>query len=123
MRDNVLMRLFVLVSLLSVVPLCLSGCTQLKAYYRPPVCQPGLDEPGFVAARDGRLFLDGRRFRFVGVNVYSLASFPPGSCKYFCGLAHSDARVEEIMREVAAMGGNVIRIDAYQSFTEGGTDF
>lgn len=77
----------------------------------------------FVTAKDGRLYLDGRRYRFVGVNVYSLASFPPDSGKYHCGRAHSDEDVVAIMREVADMGGTVIRLDAYQSFTEGGTDF
>jgi len=80
-------------------------------------------QPGFVGAEDGRLLLDGRRFRFVGVNVYSLASFPPGSGKYYCGLAHGDQDVADIMREVAGMGGSVIRFSAYQAFTEGGTDF
>ncbi len=103
-----------LAACLLLVPTCVNS---------PPI-RPAAPAPsGFVTARDGRLYLDGRRYRFVGVNVYSLASFPPGSGKYFCGLAHSDREVEEIIAEVAGMGGRVIRLDAFQSFTLGGRDF
>ena len=99
----------------------LAGCAPALLHFRQAVPQPVDRE--FVTARDGRLYLGGERYRFVGVNVYSLASFPPGSGKYYCGRAHSDQDVADIMREVAAMGGNVIRLSAYQAFTEGGTDF
>jgi hypothetical protein len=77
----------------------------------------------FVTARGTELELAGKPYRFLGVNVYSLASFPEGSGKYFCGIAHGDKQVTEIIAEVAAMGGNAIRLDAYQSFTDGGRDF
>jgi len=99
---------------IAILPAAGCAAAPLRPVWRPPAA-----EAGFVAVRDGRLFLDGRRYRFVGVNVYSLASFPPGSGKYYCGRPHSDREVEEIMREVAAMGGNVIRFDVYQSFAAG----
>ena len=107
--------------LLAACLVFMAGCVPAMLHFRPAVPQP--EDPGFVTVRDGRLYLGGERFRFVGVNVYSLASFPPGSGKYFCGRAHSDRDVAEIMSEVAAMGGGVIRLSAYQAFTEGGTDF
>ncbi|MEY4745314.1 MAG: hypothetical protein RL272_1259 [Candidatus Parcubacteria bacterium] len=88
---------------------------------RTRAAAPGRE--GIVSARDGHLWLDGRRYRFIGVNVYSLASAPPGSGGFACGNALGDDGVRQIIREVAAMGGNAIRIDAYQSFTAGGTDF
>ena len=78
---------------------------------------------GFVTAEDGDLWLNGRLYRFLGVNVYSLASAAPGSDGFTCGNALTDDGVRELFREVAAMGGNAIRIDAFQSFTAGGTDF
>ncbi len=84
---------------------------------------PTRPEAGLVGARDGQLFLDGQRYRFVGLNVYSLASGPAGSGLYYCGRQHSDADVDAIMNETVAMGASVIRFSAYQSFTAGGADF
>ncbi len=109
-----------LTACLFLTPTCVSSPPIRPAAPAPPA--PSAPS-GFVTARNGRLELDGRRYRFVGVNVYSLASFPPGSGKYFCGVAHSDRQVEEIVAEVADMGGRVIRLDAYQSFTDGGRDY
>jgi endo-1,4-beta-mannosidase len=77
----------------------------------------------FVTSRAGHLRLGASRYRFIGVNVYSLASMPPGSDGFACGEARTDDGVREVLDEVAAMGGNAVRIDAYQSFTAGGTDF
>ena len=120
MRFRISARVFLTLTVLAAVTGQLSGCAAMVRP-RPPVGPPEVAD--FVVARDGHLYLDGRRFRFVGVNVYSLASFPPNSGKYYCGLAHSDRDVADIMGEVAAMGGNVIRLSVYQAFTEGGTDF
>ncbi len=115
---------------LFAAPLVIAGCGLLVncgtiARYAgvgpPPV--PTHVETGFVGARDGQLFLDGQRYRFVGLNVYSLASGPDGSGLFYCGRRHSDADVDAIMNEAAAMGASVIRFSAYQTFTAGGTDF
>lgn len=77
----------------------------------------------FVRAKDGHLVLDGERYRFIGVNVYSLLSAKDRKSGFVCGLPHNRAERESIMREVKAFGGNVIRISAYQPFTDSGTDF
>jgi len=76
-----------------------------------------------VTSREGHLWLGTARYRFLGVNVYSLASMAPGSDGFACGNARTDDGVREVLDEIAAMGGNAVRIDAYQSFTAGGTDF
>ncbi len=100
----------------------LAGCAATVATRRSPSAHvPTAQE--FVVVQDGHLSVAGRRFRFVGVNVYSLASFAPDSGQYHCGVAHSDQEIMDILDEVALMGGNVIRLSAYQSFTECGTDF
>jgi endo-1,4-beta-mannosidase len=78
---------------------------------------------GFVAAEGHDLTLDGRPYRFLGVNVYSLASFPPGSGGFVCGIGWTDDGVRELLDDVRGMGGNAVRIDVYQSFTMGGEDF
>lgn len=90
---------------------------------RPRASPPVAPARGIVTAHDGHLRLDGRRFRFVGVNVYSLASAPPGADGFACGNRLTDDGVRELVREVADMGCNAIRLDAYQSFTDGGRDF
>lgn len=109
----------------------LAAAVAMTACIAAPRVRPAPVEPpaplrpatGIVTARDGRLWLDGRRFRFIGVNVYSLASAPPGSGGFACGNEVTDDGVRGLVREVAEMGGNALRLDAYQSFTAGGTDF
>ncbi|HTM68875.1 MAG TPA: cellulase family glycosylhydrolase [Candidatus Binatia bacterium] len=86
---------------------------------RPTRRLPG----GFVVSSGGHLRLGAVRYRFVGVNVYSLASAPPGSDGFVCGESRDDDGLRQTLDEVAAMGGNAIRIDAYQSFTDGDGDF
>lgn len=78
---------------------------------------------GVVTAEGAELRLDGRRYRFLGVNVYSLASFPSEDEGFVCGRAHADDAVRATLAEIEAMGCNAVRIDVYQSFTMGDTDF
>ena len=59
---------------------------------------------------------------FVGVNIYSLASFPESN-KFGCGRHFSDEDVDKIFDEMQSMDARVIRIWAFQSFTENGEDF
>jgi hypothetical protein len=62
--------------------------------------------------------------RLIGANRYDVASFPPGSNKFACGNAYSDAQIDQMLGElVAATRANVIRLWAFQSFTLGGSDF
>jgi endo-1,4-beta-mannosidase len=79
---------------------------------------------GFVAAQGGQLVLDGKPFRLVGANRYDVASFPPGSGKFACGNAYSDAQVDQLVGELASStGATVLRLWAFQSFTLGGSDW
>lgn len=85
---------------------------------------PGSGRGGIVTrGSDGTLRLRDARYRFIGVNVYSLASSSEGPTGFTCGRDWSDDDVRTLLDEVAAMGCNAIRIDAYQSFTSGGRDF
>jgi len=81
------------------------------------------DKQDIVTTAGGQLMLNGQRYRFVGVNVYGLAGFPANSDGYNCGKGYTDEQVIQILSEVAAMGANVVRVQAYQSFTQGGADF
>lgn len=88
------------------------------AVRRPPKV---MESPaGIVTARDGKLWLDGQRYRFLGVNTYSLASRPG---KFVCGMPYTDVGVRQYLDEVADMGCNAIRIWAFQSYTAGAEDF
>src|SRR6185436_284650 len=59
-----------------------------------------------------------------GANRYDVNSFPPGSGKYYCGNAYSDADLDRSFSElVASSGASVLRVWAFQSFTLGGSDF
>ncbi len=78
----------------------------------------------FVTARNGHLYIGADRFRFVGANRYDVNSFPPGSGKFYCGNAYSDADLDQLVSELASStGATVLRVWAFQSFTLGGTDF
>jgi hypothetical protein len=78
----------------------------------------------FVTAVGLSLYADGRPFRFVGANRYDVASFPPGSGKFYCGNAYSDGDLDRLVGELASStGATVLRLWAFQSFTLGGSDF
>jgi endo-1,4-beta-mannosidase len=88
---------------------------------RGPDLAPSLP---FVSASNGDLYAGARRFRFIGANRYDVASFPPGSGKYYCGNAYSDAQLEQLVTELAtSTGATVLRLWAFQSFTLGATDW
>lgn len=83
----------------------------------------GSDKVSTIVQRRGANLIDqGQPFRFLGVNVYSLASHPPGK-GYECGRTFTDEQLHQTFRDLAAMGANVIRFDAYQSFTASGQDY
>jgi mannan endo-1,4-beta-mannosidase len=103
-----------LIGLLVLAASCAHAPTPAPAPPEPPT--------SFVTQAGGDFFLDGKRVRFVGVNVYSLASSPrPGG--FACGNRLSDAELEALFREVAGMGATVVRFWAFQSYTEGAADF
>ena len=100
-----------------------AGCGGTAAGGGDPLGGDG-GTPGFVTASGTDLALDGRRFRFVGANRYDLASFPPGSGKYYCGGAWSDAALDALLDELATRAGaSVVRLWAFQAFALGGADF
>jgi hypothetical protein len=80
--------------------------------------------PGFLEATGGSFTLGGKVVRLVGVNRYDVASFPPGSNKFACGNAYSDAQLAQLLDELSTTTrANVLRLWAFQSFTLGGADF
>ncbi len=76
----------------------------------------------FVKRSAGDFVRDGRRLRFLGVNVYSLASLPDPN-RFGCGNRLSDRDLDDLFSEIEDMGATAVRFSAYQTFTEGGTDF
>ena len=79
----------------------------------PPVSPPG-SSIGFVRASGTNLVLDGSRYRFVGVNVYGLAS----DDEFNCGGNPDDPNeyVEEVFSVLEANHVNAVRFWAFQSF-------
>jgi len=69
----------------------------------------------FIRAEDGRLLLNGKRYRFVGVNAYSLLSYPHGTGRFTCGPGFTENGVREYLQDVADMRANTVRIQAYQN--------
>ena len=109
----------------------LSGCAGSGDGMTPPDGGQAIGDdggspslPGFVAVKSGALVIDDQPFRMVGVNRYDVASFPPGSGKYACGNAYTDAQLDQLLSElVSSTGATVLRTWAFQSFTDGGSDW
>ena len=83
---------------------------------------PGSTQPpalpsstGFVTASGTHLMLDGSEYRFVGVNVYGLAS----DGVYSCGPRPADqqAYLESLFSTLESMHVNAVRFWAFQSFS------
>ena len=78
---------------------------------------------GFVARNGPNFELDGTPFRFVGANIYNAAGDPN---IYQCGpgMQNPDEELDDWFgRFRRDSGGQVIRFWAYQSYTNGGTDW
>jgi endo-1,4-beta-mannosidase len=78
-------------------------------------------DDGIVRAQAGRFILDGRPIRFLGVNIYSLASRPEPH--FSCGRTFTDQEVVATLSEVKMAGLNAVRVMAFPQFTDGGRDF
>jgi len=76
----------------------------------------------FVARSGRQLILDGKPFRFVGVNLYDAAASDRYSCNP--GKRLTDAQLLDTLRYLHDQGGaTVLRFWAYQTYTQGGTYF
>lgn len=77
---------------------------------------------GFVTV-DGRSFeLAGQPFRFVGANIYDAAATSRYSCR--AGSAMSSDQLLATLRYLHdSAGATVLRFWAYQTYTQGGTDW
>ncbi len=76
----------------------------------------------FVASSGRQLILDGKPFRFVGVNLYDAAASDRYSCNP--GKRLTDAQLLDTLRYLHDQGGaTVLRFWAYQTYTQGGTYF
>jgi mannan endo-1,4-beta-mannosidase len=109
-----------------LLAIVLFGATALAALvvtYR--LRQPDMPElrSDFVYAKDGRLELHGERYRFFGVNVYSMLSDSHHRRGFVCGKAWTRAKRDKAMREIRSFGGTVIRLPVYQPYTDSASDF
>jgi len=86
-----------------------------------PVTVPG-DRNSFVTAEGTSFRIDGDDFRFVGVNIYDAAATDRYSCN--AGIRMSDEELTSTLRTLRDQAGvSVLRFWAYQTYTQGGTDF
>lgn len=86
-----------------------------------PVTVPGR-AGSFVTAAGSTFEIDGQDFRFVGVNIYDAAATDRYSCNP--GARMSDDQLESTLRELRDTAGvTVLRFWAYQTYTQGGTDW
>ena len=81
---------------------------------------PSQIPPNFVTRSGTELLLQGQRFRFVGANVYDAAGIQDG---YHCGAAYSPERLTTVFSELRSNGASAVRFWAYQSYTNGATDW
>lgn len=78
------------------------------------------DRAGFVTAGGRSFQLDGRPFRFVGVNLYDAAATDRYSCR--AGSRMTDAQLRDTLRTLHdEAGATVVRFWAYQTYTQGAT--
>ncbi len=84
---------------------------------------PPTSGSGFVQRSGTHFVLDGQPFRFVGINEYEAANTPGG---YTCHDVSSDMTtyLDQMFQSVSTeAGGKVLRFWAFQSYTNGGTDW
>ena len=87
--------------------------------------EPALPPPGFVYARETELRLDGDSYQFLGFNVYGLAN---DEAIFACGPSarhgeYPDEYLQALFSTLSRQGVNTLRFWAFQSYTNGGTDF
>lgn len=115
-------RITLVVALAAVVGLVLALVVLVDPPARAPETASSRAPDSFVQA-DGRQFaIDGQRFGFVGVNIYDAAASDSYSCNP--GTRLNGADLENTLRALRdRSGATVLRFWAYQTYTDGGTDF
>lgn len=101
---------------------------QFEIYNNTPEPEEGEEEippSGFVSAEGTELRLDGEAYRFLGFNVYGLAN---DETIFACGPSADNGRyppeyLDTLFSTLSSDGVNALRFWAFQSFTNGGTDF
>lgn len=83
----------------------------------------GREDPAdhFVTRSGTTLEVDGENFRFTGFNLYDAAASDVYSCSPSTRL--DDKELREALGSIRESGGTVVRFWAYQTYTDGGTDF
>ena len=77
---------------------------------------------GFITARGRSFEMDGEPFRFVGVNIYDAAATDRYSCR--AGNRMSTAELVSTLQTLhERAGATVLRFWAYQTYTQGATDW
>lgn len=88
-----------------------------------PTAVPANPNDPFVRRDGERLMLGGKPFRFVGFNLFDAAGLPNG---YHCSWwpAWTDAELDTALKTMQTeAGATVLRFWAFQSYTNGGTDW
>ncbi len=101
----------------------LALATALAGLLVPMAAACGSGTAGDPVTRSGRSFqVDGKPFRFVGVNLYDAAASDVYSCEPAARL--TDRQLRSALRTAHDdAGATVVRFWAYQTYTAGGTDF
>ncbi|NTU47150.1 glycoside hydrolase family 5 protein [Candidatus Roizmanbacteria bacterium] len=84
-----------------------NGCSEEK--------QPISQTSQFVYTQQSKLMLDGKSYKFIGVNRYNILR---DSDARGCGNVFSDADLKQWFDELHAMGANAVRFWFYRNFTD-----
>lgn len=87
--------------------------------------EPPIPPAGFVYAEGTELRLDAEPYRFIGFNVYGLAN---DGVIFGCGPSanngeNPDEYLQALFSNLSSHGVQALRFWAFQSYTDGGTDF
>ena len=77
------------------------------------------EQSPFVRAKDEVLYVNGERFRSVGVNRYNLLSY---DVKLHCANSFSEQDITRMFGELQDLGITTLRFWLFQSFTSSGED-
>ncbi|MCX6024414.1 MAG: cellulase family glycosylhydrolase, partial [Chloroflexi bacterium] len=75
----------------------------------------------FVRASGRSLVLNGKPYKFLGVNRYDLLTIP--NPYRGCGYAWRNPELNQLFTELRTMGVNTVRMSAFRLFTDSGADF